>query len=45
MAQQQGCHRGDLQPSALEGVACEAGGPGPHGGFLLPDMIASVRND
>ena len=22
--------------SALEGGACEAGGPGPHGGFLLP---------
>ena len=21
---------------ALEGGACEAGGPGPHGGFLLP---------
>ena len=30
---------------ALEGGACEAGGPGPHGGFLLPDMITSVRHD
>ncbi len=33
--QQQGCLREDLPPSALEGGACEAGGPGPHGGFLL----------
>jgi len=34
-----------LAALALEGGACEAGGPGPHGGFLLPDMIASVRHD
>ena len=27
---------------ALEGGACEAGGPGPHGGFLLLRMITSV---
>ena len=42
MAQQQGCLREDLPPSALEGDACEAGGPGPHGGFLLLGMITSV---
>ena len=42
---QQGCPREDLPPSALEGGACEAGGPGPHGGFLLPDVIAFVRHD
>ena len=28
--------------SALEGGACEAGGPGPHGGFLLLGMTTSV---
>ena len=28
--------------SALEGGACEAGGPGPHGGFLLLGMITSI---
>ena len=28
--------------SALEGGACEAGGPGSHGGFLLLGMITSV---
>jgi hypothetical protein len=31
--------------SALEGVACEAGGPGPHGGFLLLGMTTSVRHN
>ena len=31
--------------SALERGTHEAGGPGPHGGFLLPDTIASVRHD
>ena len=30
--------------SALEGGACEAGGPGPHGGFLLLGMTNSVRH-
>ena len=39
---QQGCLREDLPPSALEGGACEAGGPGPHGGFLLLGMTTSV---
>ena len=39
---QQGCPREDLPPSALEGGACEAGGPGPHGGFLLLGMTISV---
>ena len=29
--------------SALEGVACEAGGPGPRGGFLLPHMLSLQR--
>ena len=33
---QQGCPCGDLPPSVLEGGAREAGGPGPHRGFLLP---------
>ena len=82
MAQQQGCHRGDLLISipltpfsrghirasglsiaswlslpansgpasddALFGTRARdprSRRPGPHGGFLLPDMIASVRND
>ena len=27
---------------ALEGGACEAGGPGPHGGFLLCRTTASL---
>ena len=40
--QQQGCLCEDLPPSALEGGACEAGGPGPHGGFLLLGMTTSV---
>ena len=31
--------------SALEGGACEAGGPGPHGGFLLLGMITSVSGN
>ena len=31
--------------SALEGGACEAGGPGPHGGFLLLRMTTSVRHN
>ncbi len=31
--------------SALEGGACEAGGPGPHGGFLLLGMTTSVRHN
>jgi len=39
---QQGCPREDLPPSALEGGACEAGGPGPHGGFLLCRNTASL---
>ena len=43
--QQQGCLREDLPPSALEGGACEAGGPGPHGGFLLLGMTTSVRHN
>ena len=30
--------------SALEGGACVAGGPGPHGGFLLPVITASVSH-
>ena len=30
--------------SALEGGACEAGGPGPHGGFLLLGMTTSIRH-
>ena len=42
---QQGCLREDLPPSALEGVACEAGGPGPHGGFLLLGMTTSVSGN
>ena len=42
---QQGCIREDLPPSALEGVACEAGGPGPHGGFLLLRITTSVRHN
>ena len=42
---QQGCLREDLPPSALEGGACEAGGPGPHGGFLLLRMTTSVRHN
>ena len=41
---QQGCLREDLPPSALEGGACEAGGPGPHGGFLLLGMTTSIRH-
>ena len=41
-SKQQGCLREDLPPSALEGGACEAGGPGPHGGFLLLGMTTSV---
>ena len=41
-SKQQSCLREDLPPSALEGGACEAGGPGPHGGFLLLRMITSV---
>ena len=45
MAQQQGCLREDLPPSALEGGACEAGGPGPHGGFLLLGMTISVSGN
>ena len=43
--QQQGCRREDLPPSALEGGACEAGGPGPHGGFLLLGMTISVSGN
>ena len=39
---QQGCPREDLPPSALEGGACEAGGPGPHGDFLLCRTTASL---
>ena len=31
--------------SALEGGACEAGGPGPHGGFLLLRMTTSVSGN
>ena len=31
--------------SALEGGACEAGGPGPHGGFLLLRITTSVRHN
>ena len=31
--------------SALEGDACEAGGPGPHGGFLLLRITTSVRHN
>ena len=31
--------------SALEGGACKAGGPGPHGGFLLLGMTTSVRHN
>ena len=42
---QQGCLREDLPPSALEGGACEAGGPGPHGGFLLLRITTSVRHN
>ena len=42
---QQGCLREDLPPSALEGGACEAGGPGPHGGFLLLRMTTSVSGN
>ena len=42
---QQGCLCEDLPPSALEGVACEAGGPGPHGGFLLLRITTSVRHN
>ena len=42
---QQGCLREDLPPSALEGDACEAGGPGPHGGFLLLRMTTSVSGN
>ena len=34
-----------MPPSALEGGACEAGGPGPHGGFLLLGMTTSVRHN
>ena len=30
---------------ALEGGACEAGGPGPHGGFLLLRITTSVRHN
>ena len=40
---QQGCPREDLPPSALEGSACEAGGPGPRGGFLLPHVLSPQR--
>ncbi len=40
---QQGCPREDLPPSALEGDACEAGGPGPRGGFLLPHVLSPQR--
>ena len=40
---QQGCPREDLPPSALEGGACEAGGPGPRGGFLLPHVPSPQR--
>ena len=29
--------------SALEGGACEAGGPGPRGGFLLPHVLSPQR--
>ena len=43
--QQQGCRREDLPPSALEGGACEAGGPGPHGGFLLLGLTTSVSGN
>ena len=46
-----GCHcpptpaRHPMMPcSALEGGACEAGGPGPHGGFLLLGMTTSIRH-
>ena len=42
---QQGCIREDLPPSALEGGACEAGGPGPYGGFLLLRITTSVRHN
>ena len=42
---QQGCLREDLPPSALEGGACEAGVPGPHGGFLLLRITTSVRHN
>ena len=28
---------------ALEGGACEAGGPGPRGGFLLPYVLSPQR--
>ena len=28
---------------ALEGGACEAGGPGPRGGFLLPHVLSPQR--
>ena len=44
-SKQQGCLREDLPPSALEGGACEAGGPGPHGGFLLLGMTISVSGN
>ena len=37
--------REDLPPSALEGGACEAGGPGPHGGFLLLGMTTSASGN
>ena len=40
---QQGCPREDLPPSAQEGGACEAGGPGPRGGFLLPHVPSPQR--
>ena len=43
MAGSKGCPREDLPPSALEGGACEAGGPGPRGGFLLPHVPSPQR--
>ena len=40
---QQGCPREDLPPSAQEGGACEAGGPGPRVGFLLLHVPSPQR--
>ena len=42
---QQGCPCGDLPPSVLEGGAREAGGPGPHRGFLLPYTPGVQRHE
>ncbi len=40
---QQGCPREDLPPSALEGGACEAGGPGPRGGLLAASRAIPAK--